>query len=67
MNCGAPSMENRFLVAKYLFEVRKASCLFCLVENNPGVTEVASNALRERSKLSLGCARAFLEAFLDLL
>ena len=45
------------------FEVRKAFSLFCLVQNGPGVTWVACISLRERSKWSLGCARAFLEAF----
>ena len=63
MNCGDPTMENRFQVAKFLFEARKASSLFCLVQNGPGITWVACIALRERSKWSLWCERAFLEAF----
>ena len=64
--CGAPSMENRFQVAKFLFKVRKASSLFCLVQNGPGVTWIAYIGLKEHSKWSLGCAGAFLEAFFDL-
>ena len=28
VNYGAPSMENRFKVAKFVFKVRKASSLF---------------------------------------
>ena len=28
MNCGDPTMENRFQVAKFLFAARKASSLF---------------------------------------
>ena len=67
VKCGAPLMENRFQVAKFLFEVWKASSLFCLVQNGPGLTWVACIGLRERSKWSLGCARSFLETFLDLL
>ena len=63
VNCGDPTMENRFQVAKFLFEARKASSLFCLVQNGPGITWVACIALRERSKWSLWCERAFLEAF----
>ena len=38
VNCWAPSMENCFQVAKFVFEVQKASSLFCLVQNGPGVT-----------------------------
>ena len=41
VNCGAPSMEKRFQVAKNSFEVQKDSSLFCLVQNIPGVTWVA--------------------------
>ena len=63
VNCGDPTMDNRFQVAKFLFEARKASSLFFLVQNGPGVTWVACNGLREHSKWSLGCERAFLEAF----
>ena len=49
-------MKNRFQVAKFKFEVRKASSLFCLVQNGPEVTWVACIGLRERSKMSLvGC------------
>ena len=67
MNCGAPSMENRFQVAKILFEVIKASSLFNLVQNGPEVTWIACIGLRDRSMWSLGSARTFLAAFLDVL
>ena len=48
VDCWAPSMEYRFQVAKFSFEVQKSSSLFCLVQNNPGVTWVACIGLRER-------------------
>ena len=54
----APSRENRFQVAKFSFEVRKSSSLFCLAQYGPGVTWVACIGLRECSKWSLGCQRA---------
>ena len=38
-----------------------------LVQNGQGDTGVACIGLRERSKWALGCERAFLEVFLDLL
>ena len=63
VNYGAPSMENSFQVAKFLFEVQKTASLFCLVQNGPGVIWVACLGLRECSKWSLRCARAFLEVF----
>ena len=34
-------MENSFQVAKFVFQVRKTSSLFCLVENGPEVIWVA--------------------------
>ena len=46
---------------------KSASSLFGLVQKDPGVTWVACVGLKACSKWSLGCARAFLEAFLDLL
>ena len=67
VNCWAPSMKNRFQVAFFLFEVQKASSLFYLVQNGQGLTWVSCIDLREQYKWSLGCARAFLEAFFDLL
>ena len=54
-------MENGPQVTKYSFEV-----LFCPVQNGPGVTWVSCIGLRKHLKWSFGCARAFLEAFLDL-
>ena len=63
VNYGAHSMENRFQVAKFVFEVRKASSLFCLVQNGPGFTWVACIGLRERFMWSLGWVMALLEAF----
>ena len=59
----APSMGNGFQVAKFLFEVQKASSLFCCVQNGPEVIWVACIGLRGSSKLSLRSARAFSEAF----
>ena len=56
VNCGAPLIEDKFQVTKFL------SC-----PNGPGVTWVACISLSKRSKWSLGCARALLEAFLDIL
>ena len=47
--------------------VFNSESLFCLVQNGPVVTWFACIGLREPSKWSLECARAFLEAFLDLL
>ena len=58
---------NMFQVNRFLLEVQKASSLFCLVQNVPGVPWVACIGLKEWYKWSLGCARAFLEAFLELL
>ena len=59
----APSMENGFQVPKFLFEVQKASSLFCLVQNGPVVIWVACVGLIWSSKWSLRSARAFSEAF----
>ena len=68
VNCWAPLMENFFQVAKFVLKVKKKSFkFFCLVQKNPGIIWVACIGLRYYSKWSLGCARAFLEAFLDLL
>ena len=50
VKCGAPSMENRVQVAKYLFEVRMASSLVCLVQNGPGVIRVACICLGDAKK-----------------
>ena len=36
VNCGAPSMENKFQVVKFSYEVQKSSSLFSLVQNGPG-------------------------------
>ena len=63
MNRWAPSMGNGFQVAKFLFEVQKASSLFCCVQNGPVVIWVACIGLRGSSKLSWRSARAFSEAF----
>ena len=63
VNCGASSMENNFLVAKFVFKVRKISSLFCLVQNGAEVIWVACIGISERSKWYSRCARAFLEAF----
>ena len=62
MNCGACSMGNSFQITKFLFDVWKIST-FCLVQSGPFVIWVACIGLRERSKWSFSCARAFLEAF----
>ena len=56
-------MGNGFQVAKFLFEVQKASSLFCRVQNGPVVIWVACIGLRGSSKLPLRSARAFSEAF----
>ena len=64
MNCGAPLMEHRFQIPKIKFEVQKATFLFCLVQNGPGVSWVACKGLRERFKWSLGCTRSFLGFFM---
>ena len=50
VKCGAPSMENRVQVAKYLLEVRMASSLVCLVQNGPGVIRVACICLGDAKK-----------------
>ena len=63
VNCWDPAMENRFQVTIFLFKVWKASILFVLVQNGPGVTWVACIGLRENTKWSFRCERAFLEAF----
>ena len=63
VNSLAPSMENGFQVAKFLFEVQKASSLVCLVQNGPVVIWVACIGLRGSYKLSLTSVRAFSEAF----
>ena len=57
--------ENRFQVTIF-FKFKRLLVLF-LVQNGPGVTWVACIGLKEGSIRFLGCARAFLEAFLDLL
>ena len=67
VNCRTRSLENRFQVAKFSFEVQKSSILFCQVQNGPGVTWVVCIGLRDHSQSSLGCERVFLEEFLDLL
>ena len=63
VNCGFPSMENSFQVAKFLVKVQEASSLFCLVQNGPVVIWVACFGLRDSAKWSLRSARAFSEAF----
>ena len=63
MNSWAPSMGIGFQVAKFLFEVQKASSLFCCVQNGPVVIWVAWIGLRGSSKLSWRSERAFSEAF----
>ena len=63
VNSWAPSMENSFQVAKFLFEVQKASSLFCWVQNGPVVIWVACIGLRGSSKLPLSSESAFSEAF----
>ena len=52
VNSWAPSMGNGFQFAKFLFEVQKASSLFCCVQNGPVVIWVACIGLRGSSKLS---------------
>ena len=63
VNSWAPSMENGFQVAKFLFEVQMASSLVCLVQNGPVVIWVACIGLRGSSKLSLTSVRSFSDAF----
>ena len=63
VNCGAPSMENSFQVAKFIYEDQNASSLFCPVHYGPAVIWVACIGLRESSKWSLRSAKAFSEAF----
>ena len=48
---------------KYLFEVQKASSLFCPVQKGPVVIWVARIGLRGSSQLPLRRERAFSEAF----
>ena len=54
VNCGAPLMNNTFQIAKFSFEVRKSSSLFCTVQNGPGVTCVPHLCLMKCSKWSFG-------------
>ena len=63
VNSWAPSMENGFQVAKFLFKVQMASSLVCLVQNGPVLIWVACIGLRGSSKLSLTGVRAFSEVF----
>ena len=58
MNCGAPSIETSFQAAKFLFEVQKASSLFCLVQNRPVVIWVAC-----RGKIGGGSASVVVEKY----
>ena len=59
-------MESGFQVAKFLFEVKNASSLFCHVQNGPAVIWVAYIGLRGSSKLSWRSEWAFSEAFWTL-
>ena len=65
VNCGAPSMENRFQVANFNLKSERLPVFFSGWKW-AWLTWVACIGLRERFKWSLGCARSFLEAFLDL-
>ena len=64
VNCGAPSMENGFQVAKLQFSVGKAFSFFCVIQNGPVVIWVACIDIRESYKWSFRSARAYSEAFL---
>ena len=63
MNSWAHSMGYGFQVAKFLFEVQKASSLFCCVQNGPVVIWVVCIGLRGSSRGSLRSERDFSGTF----
>ena len=57
VNCGSPSMENRFQVGFFLFEVWTASSLFCLVQMVQGSLGLPGhNSLLSTTLMNQPCA-----------